>query len=91
MILKYLLRFALLLLLLPVLSQAFFAQARIGTVQGTIKDPTGALVPNAKVTISQPVTGYNQTTQTDQQGSFKLVNIPFNTYKVRAEAPDFEP
>ncbi len=91
MILKNVLRFALLLLLFPVLSQASFAQARIGTVQGTIKDPTGALVPNAKVTISQPVTGYNQTTQTDQQGSFKLVNIPFNTYKVRAEAPDFEP
>ena len=91
MILKNFLRFALLLILLPVLSQSSSAQARIGTVQGTIKDPTGALVPNAKVTISQPVTGYNQSTQTDQQGSFKLVNVPFNTYKVRAEAPDFEP
>ncbi|MEP6742428.1 MAG: TonB-dependent receptor [bacterium] len=83
-------RFALLLILLPILVQASFAQARIGTVQGTVKDPTGALVPNAKVIITQPVTGYNQTTQTDQQGSFKLVNIPYNTYKVRAEAPNFQ-
>jgi hypothetical protein len=91
MILKNFLRFAVLLILLPIFSQTSFAQARIGTVQGTVKDPTGALVPNAKVTISQPVTGYNQTTQTDQQGSFKLVNVPFNTYKVRAEAPDFQP
>src|SRR5436190_8546115 len=66
-------------------------QARIGSVQGVVKDPTGALVPSAKVTITQPVTGYNQTTQTDKQGSFKLVNVPFNTYKVRAEAPDFQP
>ncbi|MBA2704411.1 MAG: TonB-dependent receptor [Blastocatellia bacterium] len=91
MTLKSFLRFAILSLLLPVLLQTSFAQARIGTVQGTVKDPTGALVPNAKVIISQPVTGYNQTTQTDQQGSFKLVNVPFNTYKVRAEAPDFQP
>src|SRR5436190_4971818 len=66
-------------------------QARIGSVQGVVKDPTGALVPNAKITITQPVTGYNQTTQTDAQGLFKLVNVPFNTYKVRVEASGFHP
>ena len=42
------------------------------------------------MTITQPVTGYNQTTQTDVQGSFKLVNIPFNTYKVHVEASGFQ-
>src|ERR1044071_1723414 len=68
-----------------------FGQARIGTVQGVVKDPTGALVPNASITVTQPVTGYRQTTQTDAQGAFKLVNIPFNTYKVRAEASGFQP
>lgn len=65
-------------------------QARIGAIQGVVKDPSGALIPDAKVTISQPVTGYNQTTQTDAQGSFKLVNLPFNNYKVRVEAPGFQ-
>src|SRR6185295_5418907 len=70
-------------------AQPLLAQNRIGTVQGTVKDPTGALVPNARVTLTQPVTGYSQTTQTDQQGNFKLVNVPFNTYKLRAEAADF--
>src|SRR6476619_7856111 len=67
------------------------AQARIGSVQGVVKDPGGALVPNAQITVTQPVTGYKQTTQTDAQGSFKLVNLPFNTYKVRAEANGFQP
>lgn len=71
--------------------QAVFAQGRIGTVQGTVKDPSGALVRDAKVTITQPLSGYSQTVQTDEQGSFKLVNIPFNTYKVAAEAPGFQP
>jgi len=68
-----------------------FAQSRIGTVQGVVKDPGGALVPNAQITVTQPVTGYRQTAQTDAQGSFKLVNLPFNTYKVRAEATGFQP
>ena len=68
-----------------------FAQARLGTVQGVVKDPGGALVPNAQIVVTQPVTGYHQTTQTDAQGSFKLVNLPFNTYKVRAEATGFQP
>ncbi|HKQ51100.1 MAG TPA: TonB-dependent receptor [Pyrinomonadaceae bacterium] len=66
------------------------AQTRIGTIQGTVKDPNGAVVPNAKVTVMQSVTRYNQATQTDDEGAFKLVNVPFNTYTVRAEAPGFE-
>lgn len=78
------------LLTISLLVQPIYAQARIGTVQGTVKDPTGALVRDAKVTITQPLTGYSQTVQTDQQGSFKLVNVPFNTYKVHAGAPGFQ-
>src|SRR5690242_9472839 len=68
-----------------------FSQARIGSIQGVVKDPGGALIPNATITVTQPVTGYRQTTKTDAQGSFKLVNIPFNTYKVRAESSGFQP
>ena len=83
--------FRLVVLLAIVFSvQPLFAQSRIGTVQGMVKDPTGALVRNAKVTVTQPLTGYNQTVQTDEQGSFKLVNVPFNTYKVQAEAAGFQ-
>src|SRR5213593_3014687 len=71
-------------------ASSIFSQARIGSIQGVVKDPTGALVPNAKVTVTQPVTGYKQTAQTDAQGSFKLVNIPFNTYQVHVEAAGFQ-
>jgi hypothetical protein len=55
------------------------AQTRVGTIQGTVKDPNGALVPSATVTISQPVTGYKQTVKTDEQGNYRVVNVPFNT------------
>ena len=83
-------RFLLSVLIPFILVPSIFAQARIGTVQGTVKDPSGALVRDAKVIITQPLTGYSQTVQTDQQGAFKLVNIPFNTYKLQAEAPGFQ-
>lgn len=66
------------------------AQTRVGTVQGTVKDPNGALVAGATVTVKQTVTGYTQAAQTDTQGAFKLLNLPFNTYTVRAEAPGFQ-
>src|SRR5215207_5762870 len=72
-----------------ILCASVLAQTRIGTVQGTVKDPNGAVVPNAKVTVTQSVTGYNQAAQTDDQGAFKLVNVPFNTYTVRAVAAGF--
>ncbi len=65
-------------------------QTRIGTIQGTVKDPNGALLPNATVTVTQPVTGYKQTATTDAQGAFKIVNVPFNTYKVAVEAGGFQ-
>ncbi|MGZ5436757.1 MAG: TonB-dependent receptor [Pyrinomonadaceae bacterium] len=76
--------------LLAVFAISIHAQTRIGTLQGTIKDPNGALVPNATVTVSQPVTGYKQTATTDTQGTFRIVNVPFNTYTVRAEATGFQ-
>ena len=88
---KKLFEVAMLCMALLSLMPTAYGQARIGTVQGTVKDPTGALVSNAQVSISQPVTRYSQKVQTDAQGTFKLVNVPFNTYKVRAEAEGFQP
>src|SRR5215470_13753482 len=84
-------RAALICAVLLLFGPTVFAQARIGSVQGVVKDPGGALVPNAQITVTQPVTGYKQTTQTDAQGNFKLVNVPFNTYKVQVEAEGFQP
>ncbi|MGZ8844032.1 MAG: TonB-dependent receptor, partial [Pyrinomonadaceae bacterium] len=67
-----------------------FSQTRIGSIQGTVKDPNGALLPNATVTLTQPVTGYKQSVTTDAGGSFRIVNVPFNTYKLRVEAAGFQ-
>lgn len=91
MIFKKTFQLALLVAISLLLTQSLFGQARIGTVQGSVKDPGGALVPGADVTITQPLTRYTQSVQTDRQGAFKLVHVPFNTYTVHVEAAGFEP
>ncbi|HEV2799338.1 MAG TPA: TonB-dependent receptor [Pyrinomonadaceae bacterium] len=69
---------------------ASLAQTHIGTVQGTVRDPGGALVPGASVRIADPTSGYQQTAQTDPQGEYRFLNIPFHIYTVRVEAAGFQ-
>ena len=68
-----------------------FAQSlgNAGTIEGTVVDPSGALVPKATVTLTNSVTGYRQTLESGQDGSFRLGNIPPNTYRLTASAPGF--
>src|SRR4029077_19383928 len=60
-----------------------------GSIDGVVKDPSGATVPNAKVEISNPVTGYHRETATDSDGIFHFSNIPFNPYHLTVGATGF--
>ena len=60
-----------------------------GTVKGTVKDPSGAVIPGATVTIYYPVTGFERTASTDASGGFTLNNIPFNPYHLTVSAAGF--
>ena len=62
-----------------------------GTINGTVVDPSGAVVPNATVTIHNPVSGLERTTVTDASGNFSFVNIPFNPYHLSVTASNFAP
>lgn len=61
-----------------------------GTVQGTVLDPSGAAIMGATVEIQNPVSHYNQTVKTDNQGKFEFDNVPFNNYHVAASASGFQ-
>jgi hypothetical protein len=61
-----------------------------GTIQGTITDPTGALVAGAEVTISNPVSGYTQAAKSGSDGTFRLTNIPPNQYHLQITLPGFQ-
>lgn len=61
------------------------AQSTSGVVSGTTKDSTGALVPGARVTLSNPVSGYTRTVVSDVQGVFTFPNVPFDRYQASAQ------
>lgn len=60
-----------------------------GTVVGTVTDSSGALVPGATVTIRNPVSGYERTAKSDDQGKYQFANLPFNPYHIEIKAQGF--
>ena len=60
-----------------------------GSVSGTVVDPTAAVVPNARVEIRNPVSGFDRSVTTDAGGQFSFSNIPFNPYHLTVTATGF--
>ena len=60
------------------------AQFRAG-IQGTVADSTGALVPEATVTLTSKETGNKQTTQTSGDGFYRITGLPPGTYSLTVE------
>jgi len=60
-----------------------------GSINGSVLDPSGAVVPNANVEIHNPVSGYDRTTTTDSKGNFSFPNVPFNPYHMTVTAEGF--
>ena len=71
-----------LVLLLPSTARAQFDTA---TVLGTVRDPNGAVVPGATVTLRNPATGTAVTAQTDEDGGYQFLNVKIGIYEVSAE------
>src|SRR5260370_25145224 len=72
----------------------YFAPAQTGssgTIEGVVKDPSGAAVVNATVQIQDPVSGYLRTTNTNSEGAFRFTNVPFNPYHLSVNANGFGP
>ena len=61
-----------------------------GTVQGTVKDATGAVLRAAAVGIVNPVSGLRRDTTTDEMGKFVFRNLPPNPYHVTVTAQGFQ-
>ena len=47
-----------------------------GTIEGVVTDPSGAVITNALVEISNAISGYRQRTITDSTGDFRFSNVP---------------
>jgi Carboxypeptidase regulatory-like domain len=66
------------------------AQVLYGTLVGNVKDPTGAVVPGATVTVTQTQTALTRQVQTDSRGGYTISTLSAGTYTVKIEAKGFK-
>jgi len=74
----------LVLLALLAVCLSLYAQSDLGSISGFVKDPSGATVPNAQVTVKNEATGTERTTNTNESGYYTVTNIPAGLYSVTA-------
>jgi hypothetical protein len=61
-----------------------------GSIQGTITDQSGAIIPNAQITITNAEVGYEHTLQSDSSGLYSVGPLNPGTYVVTVQAPGFQ-
>jgi outer membrane receptor protein involved in Fe transport len=66
-----------------------FAQSEQGTLSGTITDPSGAAITNAKITVTNTATNQARSVATSPSGQYTVTALPPATYSVKVEAQGF--
>jgi Carboxypeptidase regulatory-like domain/TonB-dependent Receptor Plug Domain len=70
-------------------TRVFAQSGNAGSIEGTVKDPSGASVANATVEISNPVSSFQRSTVSAADGSYRFTNVPFNPYHLVVTADGF--
>jgi hypothetical protein len=84
---NYLPRFLFVSVILVVSGLPAFGQvSTVGSITGTVKDPHGAVVANASITVKNSATGLERTTTSSEDGIFTVPQLPTGTYKVTIQA-----
>src|SRR5258708_13603164 len=68
---------------------AVYAQAPTGIISGTVTDESGAVIPNATITIKNKATGFARTVTTSPLGLYRAPALPAGEYVVQAEVTGF--
>jgi Carboxypeptidase regulatory-like domain/TonB dependent receptor len=76
--------------LVTLTAQPVWGQAVYGSILGTVTDPQGAAVANAKVTVLDQSKGTSDTTTTNESGNYSVTHLIPDVYTVRVEAPGFK-
>jgi hypothetical protein len=66
-----------------------FAQSDLGSISGFVKDPSGAIVPKAKVTVKNE-SGLDRQATTNESGYYTVTNIPPGLYTISVEVAGFK-
>ena len=81
---------AILCLLIAGIGTLYAQSVSSGTIQGTVKDEQGGVLPGVTVTLTSPALQVREMTQvTDENGNYRFVDLPAGTYKAKFELSGF--
>src|SRR5262245_37826814 len=84
-----LLSVALTVVVITAFSCLAYGQTETGQLTGTIYDATGAVIPNAKITVKSTTTGLERQTTSGSSGTYAITNLQPGKYTITAEASGF--
>ncbi len=67
-----------------------FAQVQSGTLTGTVTDPTGAVIPNAAIVLTNQANGSKFTSKSNGSGSFTFTGLPTGDFAISISSPGFQ-
>ena len=80
----------LLLLSIGLLSETHAQTTTVGSISGTVRDPSGAIVPNAEVVLLEENTGFTRTVNTGSDGIYSATSLPVGRYTVTTSPQGFK-
>ena len=66
------------------------AQSTVGTILGTVSDPSGAIIAGVNVTVTNTATGISRAIATDETGNYKVLRLLPGSYAITAEMAGFK-
>ena len=70
--------------------ERLLAQSDLGKISGFVKYPSGATVPNAKITVRSNSGGVERQVTTNESGYYVITSVPPGLYTMTAEAQGFQ-
>src|SRR3989442_9086111 len=70
-------------------SSPVLAQTTTSTIEGTVKDPHGAVVAGAQIKASSPSLATERTTTSDENGFYRITALPAGTYTITSSGTGF--
>ncbi len=75
---------------LVLLSAATLAAQDTGSLYGTVTDPSGGVIPNARVIATSSERGNTRNSIANDKGQWLLTQMPIGTYSIKIEAQGFK-
>ena len=66
-----------------------FVQAQSAALRGTVTDSSGAIVPSAKLTVTNTATNAARAVESNESGVYSITNLPVGIYTIKAEKQGF--